>query len=74
MILAVHEFARKLRAREISAVEMTDECLRVIEAENPRLNAFILVMADEARRQAQEADRELARDAIAERSTAYRFR
>ena len=59
MTLAVHEFARKLRAREISAVEMTDECLRVIEAENPRLNAFILVMADEARRQAQEADREL---------------
>ena len=39
---------------------MTDECLRIIEAENPRLNAFILVMADEARRQAHEADRELA--------------
>jgi aspartyl-tRNA(Asn)/glutamyl-tRNA(Gln) amidotransferase subunit A len=60
MTPTVHEFARQLRAREISAVEMTDECLRIIEAENPRLNAFILVMADEARRQAHDADRELA--------------
>jgi aspartyl-tRNA(Asn)/glutamyl-tRNA(Gln) amidotransferase subunit A len=44
----------------ITAAEITEVCLRRIEAENPRLNAFILVMAGEARRQAQEADRELA--------------
>src|SRR5438876_12074552 len=56
----IQEFGRRLRARAISAAEMTDECLRRIEADNGRVNAFILVMADEARRQASEADRELA--------------
>ena len=44
----------------MSAVEATDACLARIDADNGRLNAFILVMADEARRQAREADRELA--------------
>ena len=44
----------------MSAAEAVDECLRRIDADNPRLNAFILVMADEARHQAREADRELA--------------
>lgn len=58
--LTIEEFGRKLRARQISAVEAVDECLRRIEGDNARLNAFILVMADEARRQAGEADRELA--------------
>jgi aspartyl-tRNA(Asn)/glutamyl-tRNA(Gln) amidotransferase subunit A len=60
MTMTVDEFARKLRARQVSAVEVTDECLGRIEADDGRLNAFILVMADEARRQAHEADRELA--------------
>src|SRR2546428_7038563 len=54
------EFGRKLRAREFSAADVTDACLQQIDEDNPRLNAFILVMADEARRQAGEADRELA--------------
>lgn len=58
--MTVGEFARKLRAREISAVEMTDECLRRIRSDDSQINAFILVMKDDARRQAQEADRELA--------------
>ena len=57
---SIEEFARQLRQRQISALEMTDECLRRIEADNPRLNAFILVMADEARSQARHADAELA--------------
>jgi aspartyl-tRNA(Asn)/glutamyl-tRNA(Gln) amidotransferase subunit A len=58
--LTLDEFGRKLRAREISATEALDECLRRIEADDARLNAFILVMTDEARHQAREADRELA--------------
>jgi aspartyl-tRNA(Asn)/glutamyl-tRNA(Gln) amidotransferase subunit A len=56
----IEEFGRKLRAREISTVEITDDCLKRIDADNGRLNAFILVMTDEARRQARDADRELA--------------
>ena len=39
---------------------MLDQCLERIKTENPRLNAFILVTADEARRQARRADEELA--------------
>src|SRR6187399_2185575 len=60
MTMTIEEFGRRLRAREISAVEMTAECLRRIDAESARLNAFITVMRDEAERQAQVADRELA--------------
>ena len=59
-MLTVEEFGRRWRARDVSAAEITDQCLRQIDADNARLNAFILVMADEARRQAAEADRELA--------------
>src|SRR5207248_1600453 len=49
-----------LRARDTSAEEITERCLQRIEADNARLNAFILVMADQARQQAQALDRELA--------------
>jgi amidase len=40
--------ARMVRAREVSPRELVELCLRVIEALNPRLNAFRAVMADEA--------------------------
>jgi aspartyl-tRNA(Asn)/glutamyl-tRNA(Gln) amidotransferase subunit A len=59
-MMTIQQFGRRLRARELTAVRVTEECLRRIEADNPRLNAFILVMADDALRQAREADRELA--------------
>ncbi len=56
----IDDFARQLRAGQISAAEAVEDCLSRIAAENPTLNAFILVTADEARRQAQDADRDLA--------------
>jgi aspartyl-tRNA(Asn)/glutamyl-tRNA(Gln) amidotransferase subunit A len=59
-MMTIEQFGRRLRARELTAVRVTDECLRRIEGDNPRLNAFITVMADEAMRQAREADQELA--------------
>ena len=59
-LLTIEEFARKLRAREITAEQVTEDCLQRIDADNRRLNAFITVMADQARRQAREADRELS--------------
>ena len=58
--LTITEFGRKLRAHELTAEQVTEDCLRRIGADNARLNAFILVLADEARQQAREADRELA--------------
>ncbi len=58
--MTIEDFGRRLRAKEISATEMTEECLRRIAADNLRLNAFIHVMTDEARQQARDADRDLA--------------
>jgi len=58
--LTIEEFGRRLRDRDLTAEQVTDGCLRRIEEDNPKLNAFILVMADAARQQAREADRELA--------------
>jgi aspartyl-tRNA(Asn)/glutamyl-tRNA(Gln) amidotransferase subunit A len=58
--MTIVEFGRKLRAGETTSAQATDACLERIAADNPTLNAFILVMADEARRQARDADRELA--------------
>jgi len=58
--MTIEEFGRRLRAREITSAQVTEQCLQRIEADNARLNAFILVMADEARQQAREADRQLA--------------
>ena len=56
----IASFGRALRSGATTSAAATDACLSRIQSENPRLNAFILVMADEARTQAAEADRELA--------------
>ena len=58
--LTVEEFGRRLRAREVTSEQVTEDCLSRIDDDNPRLNAFILVMAETARQQARDADRELA--------------
>jgi aspartyl-tRNA(Asn)/glutamyl-tRNA(Gln) amidotransferase subunit A len=58
--LTIDRFARGVRARAFTAAEVTEACLKQIASDNARLNAFILVMADEARRQARKADEELA--------------
>src|SRR5438874_3504852 len=59
-MMTIEEFGRRLRAREITSAQVTEECLQRIEVDNARLNAFIRVTADEARRQAREADAEIA--------------
>jgi aspartyl-tRNA(Asn)/glutamyl-tRNA(Gln) amidotransferase subunit A len=60
MMTTIEEFGRRLRAREVTSEQITEQCLRRIDADNPRLNAFTLVMADTARQRAREADQELA--------------
>ncbi len=59
--LSISEAAAKLRAREVSAVELAQESLMRIRADEPRLNAFITVTEDLALEQARQADHELAK-------------
>src|SRR6478735_6724067 len=58
--MTIQEFGAKLRAHAITSEAIVDRCLAQIEARNSATNAFILVMTEEARQQAREADRELA--------------
>ncbi len=58
--MTIQEFGAKLREGAVTSEAIVERCLAQIEARNPETNAFILVMADEARLQAREADRELA--------------
>jgi aspartyl-tRNA(Asn)/glutamyl-tRNA(Gln) amidotransferase subunit A len=51
----------KLKSREISPVELTKAYLDRIEALNPLLNAYLTVMADEALKQAQQAENAILR-------------
>lgn len=57
----IQQAAAKLRAREISAVELTQESLRLIRRTQPLLNAFITVTEELALEQARRADEELSR-------------
>jgi aspartyl-tRNA(Asn)/glutamyl-tRNA(Gln) amidotransferase subunit A len=53
--------AALIRKRKVSPVEVVDAVLDRIERVNPALNAFVLVTADDARRQAKAAERALTR-------------
>jgi aspartyl-tRNA(Asn)/glutamyl-tRNA(Gln) amidotransferase subunit A len=59
--MTIQEAARKLRAREVSSVELTQESLRKIHAEQPRLNAFITITDEVALQQAHRADDDFER-------------
>ena len=58
---SISELARRLRRKEISPVEITQECLSRIEKLNPALNAFITVMADSALEEARTAEAAILR-------------
>jgi aspartyl-tRNA(Asn)/glutamyl-tRNA(Gln) amidotransferase subunit A len=55
----IQEVAKLIKAQKLSPVEVVDACLQRIEDLNPKLNAFITVLADKAREQAQEAEGEI---------------
>ncbi len=55
-----HELAAKVRARDLSPVELMERSLARIEALNPRLNAFVEVDGEGALRQAQALETRLA--------------
>src|ERR1700712_1612597 len=58
--LSVAELARRTSTREVTAVEVLEACLARIAERDPALNAFSVVLADEARAEAAARDRALA--------------
>src|SRR5947207_5899171 len=59
----IAEAAAALRARELSAVELTDALLAKARAAQPALGAFIAFMDEPARAAARQADLDFARGA-----------
>src|SRR5215469_8276271 len=49
----------RIRTLTVSPVEVVDTCLKRIEQINPKLNAFITVLADQAREHASTAESEI---------------
>jgi aspartyl-tRNA(Asn)/glutamyl-tRNA(Gln) amidotransferase subunit A len=58
--LTLAEARDALKARDISAVELTDAHLGAIETANPKLNAYVAVTGDKARAMAEASDKKLA--------------
>lgn len=58
--LTIADARDKLRAREFSAVELTESYLSAIDAANGALNAYVAVTADKARDMAKASDERLA--------------
>jgi amidase len=58
------ELASAIRSREISSREAVESCLARIDAVNPRVNAIVDLMADEALRAADKADAAVKKDGV----------
>jgi aspartyl-tRNA(Asn)/glutamyl-tRNA(Gln) amidotransferase subunit A len=58
---SIQELSQRLRAREISPVDLTKDCLARIEKVDPLLNAFITITADSALAEAHRAESEIQR-------------
>ena len=56
---SIGALSRRIQDQTVSPVDVVDACLKRIAALNPELNAFITVMADDARDQAKEAEAEI---------------
>ena len=56
---SILELSELLRKRKLSPVELTKDCLARIARLNPKLNAFITVVADSAMAEARQAEKEI---------------
>ena len=56
----IANLAEKLRRREVTSLQLVDSALQQIYETNPKLNAFITILADAARKRASELDAEFA--------------
>ena len=59
--LTIAEARAKLRAKEISALELTDAYLAAIDAANETFNAYVAVTHDKAREMAKASDARLGK-------------
>ncbi|RWF86113.1 MAG: amidase [Mesorhizobium sp.] len=59
--LTISQARTKLRAKEITATEITEAYLQAIERANPTLNAYVVVTDDKARDMAKASDAKLAK-------------
>ncbi len=57
--ISLTQVAELIKTKQVSPVTVVEECVRRIEQFNPATNAFITVMADEARAQAKQAEAEI---------------
>jgi amidase len=60
-LLTAVEMSRRLRSRDLSARDLLEAHLRQIERVNPKVNAIVTMVADQARAQAKLADEAAAR-------------
>jgi aspartyl-tRNA(Asn)/glutamyl-tRNA(Gln) amidotransferase subunit A len=56
---SIGALSRRIQEQTVSPVDVVEACLKRIATLNPVLNAFITVMADDARDQAKEAEAEI---------------
>jgi aspartyl-tRNA(Asn)/glutamyl-tRNA(Gln) amidotransferase subunit A len=57
----IQQLSLQIRNHAVSPVELTRDCLARIESLNPKLNAYITVLADSALDQARRAEQEIER-------------
>lgn len=55
----INELSKLIREQKVSPLEVVDACLKRIDRLNPKLNAFITILTDQAREQAQLAEAEI---------------
>jgi aspartyl-tRNA(Asn)/glutamyl-tRNA(Gln) amidotransferase subunit A len=58
--VTIAELSRAIAARTVTSLSITEQCLARIRERDTTINAFIAVLADQARAQAEAADREIA--------------
>lgn len=58
--LTISEAREKLKAREFTALELTESYLSAIDAANGAINAYVAITGDQAREMAKESDARLA--------------
>ena len=55
----IQNLAKLIKTQKVSPVDLVDACLKRIEDLNPKLNAFITILEDQAREQARSAEAQI---------------